>query len=137
MEKHLGRKMTAVLLAGSLLLAVLPAQAQEQNTPKEEVVYATLYSDGAVQGVYVVNSFVLDEAGKIVDYGDYTALRNMTSSEELHFTDQKITIEADAGRLYYEGILDDTTLPWNFEIKYWLDGVALSAEELEIGRAHV
>ena len=42
MEKHLGRKMTAVLLAGSLLLAVLPAQAQEQNTPKEEVVYATL-----------------------------------------------------------------------------------------------
>ena len=66
MEKHLGRKMTAVLLAGSLLLAVLPAQAQEQNTPKEEVVYATLYSDGAVQGVYVVNSFVLDEAGKIL-----------------------------------------------------------------------
>ena len=72
-----------------------------------------------------------------MDYGDYTALRNMTSSKELNFTDQKITIEADAGRLYYEGILDEATLPWNFEIKYWLDGVALSAEELAGKQGHL
>ena len=123
-------KVIAAVLAGILLFwSAVPVQAGEQIN-KEEVVYANLQSDGSVDVIYVVNSFVLNEAGQIVDYGDYTALRNMTSMEELHFENQRVTVDAEAGRLYYEGILNDNTLPWQFAITYWLDGQSITAEEL-------
>jgi len=124
------RKAIAVVLIGALLfLGVVPAQATEQIS-KEEVVYANLQSNGSVDAIYVVNSFVLNEAGQIVDYGDYTALRNMTSMEELQFENQRVTVDAKAGRLYYEGILNNNTLPWQFAITYWLDGKNITAKEL-------
>jgi len=123
-------KVIAIVLVGILLFwGVVPAQAGEQIS-KEEVVYANLLSDGSVDVIYVVNSFVLNEAGQIVDYGDYTALRNMTSMEELQFENQQVTVDAEAGRLYYEGILNDNTLPWQFAITYWLDGKNITAEDL-------
>ena len=130
-DKKTAQKLIAAVLAGSLLVfAVVPAQAGQQAIQKEEVVYANLLGDGTVDAIYVVNSFVLNEAGQIVDYGDYTALRNMTSMEELHFENQRVTVDAEAGRLYYEGILNDDTLPWTFSIRYWLDGREYTAEEL-------
>lgn len=125
------------MLIACLLLTIVPAQAQPENTPKEEVVYANLHSDGSVNGVYVVNSFLLDEAGQIIDYGDYTALRNLTSSEEVQFINQQVTIDAQEGRLYYEGILNDNTLPWLFTIEYWLDGIPMHAEELAGRSGHL
>lgn len=134
--KRKWKKGVALLLLVALLLAVAPAQAQE-NTPKEEVVYANLHSDGSVDGVYVVNSFVLSEDGQIVDYGDYTALRNLTSSEEIAFDDQRVTIDAQQGRLYYEGVLREDSLPWLFTIQYWLDGRAMAAEELAGKSGHL
>ncbi len=99
--------------------------------------YANLHSDGSVDGIYVVNSFLLNEAGQIIDYGDYTALRNLTSSEDVQFTNQQVTIAAQEGRLYYEGILNDDTLPWLFTIEYWLDGRPMAAEELAGQNGHL
>ncbi|MBO5140165.1 MAG: hypothetical protein J6B76_05885 [Peptococcaceae bacterium] len=129
-SKRKYHKVIAGVLVGALLfLGVVPAQAGEQIS-KEEVVYANLQSDGSVDAIYVVNSFALNEAGQIVDYGDYTALRNMTSMEELQFEDQRVTVDAKEGRLYYEGILNNNTLPWQFAITYWLDGKNITAEEL-------
>ncbi|MBO5300702.1 MAG: hypothetical protein J6A81_00635 [Peptococcaceae bacterium] len=129
-SKRKYHKVIAGVLVGALLFfGIAPAQAGEQIS-KEEVVYANLQSDGSVDAIYVVNSFVLNEAGQIVDYGDYTALRNMTSMEELQFENQRVTVDAKEGRLYYEGILNDDTLPWEFSITYWLDGKNITAEEL-------
>ncbi|MDD5953458.1 MAG: hypothetical protein PUC32_07430 [Oscillospiraceae bacterium] len=100
------------------------------NTPKEEVVYANLASDGKVSDGYVVNSFEMKQDGQIIDYGTYSALRNMTSSDEIHQDNGKITITTKAGKLYYEGKLDKMELPWTFSFHYYLDGKEYTAEEL-------
>ncbi len=138
MKQRRKKTWIAVGLIVSLLCAgILPAQASQQNISKEEVVYANLQGDGTVDTIYVVNSFTLNEAGQIIDYGDYTALRNMTSMEELQFEDQCVTVDAEAGKLYYEGILNNNTLPWQFQILYWLDGQAIAAEDLAGKNGHL
>jgi putative membrane protein len=83
-----------------------------------------------VEGIYVVNSFDLDEDGRIIDYGDYTAFRQLTALESFQREEDCITIDAKAGKLYYEGKLKDESLPWIFEIKYFLDGKEYSGEEI-------
>ncbi|MDO4553063.1 MAG: hypothetical protein Q4C22_05955 [Bacillota bacterium] len=128
-----GRRALALALAALLLLSPVLAGAvlaAEGNTPKEEVVYINLNGDGSVDKVYVVNIFDLDEDGRIIDYGDYTALRNMTTSDELIFENQTVLVDAGAGRLYYEGVLNSSVIPWVFDIRYYLDGAEYEAEEL-------
>ena len=50
---------------------------------KEEVVYANLDCTGNVEGVYVVNIFDTLEKVTITDYGEYTAVKNLISSEPI------------------------------------------------------
>ncbi|MCD7846278.1 MAG: hypothetical protein LUG57_10625 [Oscillospiraceae bacterium] len=116
----------AAVLCGGLACPALGAE----STPKEEVVYASLDGSGAVEAVYVVNIFDLAQAGTITDYGDYSALRNMTTTDEIVYEDGVVTIQAEAGKLYYEGTLENAQLPWTFEIHYYLDGVEYAAADL-------
>lgn len=125
--------MLAIVLSVILLLgAMLPvaAAAAETNTPKQEVVYINLNADGSVEKIYVVNIFELDSDGKIIDYGDYTALRNMTTNDEIQFENETVRIDTKAEKLYYEGILSNHSIPWDFSIQYCLDGKEYQAQEL-------
>lgn len=125
------KRIVAALLAAALVgTLVLPAFAAEESTPKQEVVYVNLNDDGSVSEIYVVNIFDLEKAGKIVDYGDYTSVRNMTTKDEIQFENGTVRINAGAGKLYYEGKLDGTAIPWDFSVKYRLDGQEISAGEL-------
>ncbi|MGN1350502.1 MAG: hypothetical protein ACI4VM_05850 [Anaerovoracaceae bacterium] len=127
------RRLTAVVLAAVLvfsLAAPVFAAAVRRSTPKEEVVYINLNSDGSVDKIYVVNIFELNEAGQIMDYGDYTALRNMTTSDELVFENETVRIDTTAGKLYYEGTLSRDVIPWILSFRYFLDGEESSAEAL-------
>ena len=83
--RNLSKKALAVMLAASMLLSapMTAFAAEEENTPKQEVVYVNLNHDGSVSDIYVVNIFDLDQKGQIVDYGSYTALRDMTSARSL------------------------------------------------------
>lgn len=129
--KHTKRFM-AVLLAVLLTVTALPIStfAEDGNTPKEEVVYINLNADGSVKEINVVNIFELDEDGQIIDYGKYESLRNMTTTDKINYADETVTIDAKAGKLYYEGKLESKAMPWNIEIHYYLDGEEYSAEEL-------
>lgn len=122
----------AVFLSGALVLCPTSAFAAEQetNTPKEEVVYINLNADGSVKEINVVNIFDLDGDGRIVDYGRYESVRNMTTTNEIGRSDDMITIDAKAGKLYYEGKLSDNVMPWNIEIHYFMDGKEYSGEEI-------
>ena len=123
-------------LAGFLTLALLcalptPVSAETAGgTPKEEVVYVNLSADGAVQEINVVNIFELENAGKIVDYGEYESVRNMTTTDEIRRNGDTVTIDAPAGKLYYEGRLKSDAMPWNMEVHYYLDGEEYSADEI-------
>ncbi len=117
----------ALLIAATLPTSVFAAQA---NTPKEEVVYVNLNSDGSVKEIYVVNIFELDKDGKVIDYGEYESLRNMTATDEIGYSGNKITVDAKAGKLYYEGKLKTNVIPWNISIRYYMNGSEYTAKDI-------
>lgn len=125
-------KIAAALLAVFMVLTVLPmsAVAVETNTAKEEVVYIHLNTDGSVKEIYVVNIFDLDKDGKIIDYGEYTELRNMTTTDKISYQDNMVTVDAKAGKLYYEGRLKENVMPWDIAIRYYMDGKEYTAKEI-------
>ena len=132
-KKNTGVKILSLLLAFSLMLMFsVPAFAATANTDstKQEVVYINLNSDGSVSKICVVNIFELDEDGQIVDYGDYTVLRNMTSNDKITFENETVRIDTKAGKLYYEGTLNQNVIPWIFSFRYYLDGTEYKAEEI-------
>ena len=128
-NKNLKRRITAFALTGLCVInqGVMPIAAAKEPTEKEEVVYGMLDGDGTVNGVYVVNSFT-DK--NIVDYGTYTNLRNLTTTDEMKTDGDKITIETEADKLYYQGNLESTDIPWNIQIQYFIDGTEYTAEEI-------
>ncbi|MGM9537416.1 MAG: hypothetical protein ACI3VN_03700 [Candidatus Onthomonas sp.] len=132
-NQHLCRAAALILsmtLAGSCLL---PASAAEVAAEKQEVVYANLAGDGSVTNAYVVNIFNPDQAGTITDYGNYASVRNMTSTAPVEIEGDTVTIQAEQGRLYYEGVLEQVQLPWLISLDYALNGAPCTAEELAGG----
>lgn len=125
-------KILPVILTAALLLSFVPvsAYAAEPNTPKEEVVYINLNGDGSIREINVVNIFNLDQDGQIIDYGRYQSLRNMTTTDEIHQSEDMVTIDAKEGKLYYEGKLDESVMPWNISLYYYMDGQEYTAEEM-------
>lgn len=103
-------------------------QASQMNTNnKEEVVYIMLDAEGNVDSVNVVNIF---GKGEITDYGDYSRVKMLTSTNPISQDGDKITFVSDQDRLYYQGTLDNTQIPWAISIEYTLDGKKITPEEL-------
>jgi putative membrane protein len=122
------KKIVSVLLtAVFFVLLSVPALSFDMPTTKEEVVYGILAADGSVQDLYVVNSF---PGGAIVDYGDYSDVHNMSSSEALIWEGDLVTINTTVDRFYYQGTLKKKALPWQIAIQYELDGEKLPAADL-------
>lgn len=126
-KKILASTLTAALLASMLSVPVLAAAL---NTPKEEVVYINLNTDGSVKEINVVNIFNLDGEGQVVDYGRYASVRNMTTTDKINYTEDGITIHTDTDKLYYEGRLNGNIIPWDISVHYYLDGKEYEAEEI-------
>lgn len=132
-KKGIDKKGMAVTLATVMVCsAAIPVQAADTtpNTEKEEVVYANLEADGTIKEINVVNIFDLKAAGRIVDYGNYENLRNMTTTDAIDYSGDTVKIDAKPGKLYYEGKLKETQLPWNISVTYYLDGKKCTPEEL-------
>ncbi|MGN1099423.1 MAG: hypothetical protein ACI4S9_03690 [Christensenellales bacterium] len=102
----------------------------EPTCTKQEVVYIRLNTDGSVSEICVVNIFDLSEDGQIVDYGDYTAFRNMTTDDRISYENKTVRIDTKAGKLYYEGTLSNNVIPWLFSFRYYIDGREYKAEEI-------
>lgn len=124
-----GKRAVAMMLVTAITLSS-PAfvQASNQQNEKEEVVYGILNQDGSVNGIYVVNIF--DEKGNIVDYGNYSSVRNMTTQDKITMEDDKIAVTNSNDKLYYEGTAKGHDLPWNISLKYFLDGKEYSSDEI-------
>lgn len=90
---------------------------------KEEVIYASLASDGNVSRVYAVNHFDVTGAGTVKDQGKYSSLVNLTNTDLLKQEGDTVSFHAGEGNFYYQGNMTTTDLPWTFEISYYLDGV--------------
>ena len=130
------RAAAAVLAAAVLCASALPAFAEgeqaENTASKEEVIYGKLAPDGTVQSIYAVNHFEATAGDTITDYGTYTAVRNMTTTDPLTQGDGTVSLTPSAdGSVYYEGTMDPSTpLPWLIEVHYILDGTEVEPEDL-------
>lgn len=123
------KKTLSLWLVLGLLLAAAPALAEDTAAPsvKEEVVYGMLEENGTPTELEVVNIFA---GGDLVDYGAYSAVKNLTGSETIAQNGDQITLHTDAARFYYQGTLTGKALPWLVSVTYTLDGQAVTPEKL-------
>ena len=130
--KHLKFKSGLSIVLACTILATfsIPAMAAEPNTEKEEVVYINLEKDGSVNEINVVNILTPDAGDGILDYGVYQGVRNMTTTDQVTYSGDTVSIDTSAERLCYEGKLDSKVMPWSIQIRYYLDGIEYSAEEI-------
>ena len=122
-------KRIIALVLGLAILAAAPVLGDPGAPPKEEVVYAHLSADGAVNRIFVVNAF-LDASGRITDYGDYRRVVNLTNTDQIKQSGQRVQVNTEPGNFFYQGELAGTEMPWLIGIDYLLDGRPVSASEL-------
>jgi len=112
--------------SSSTIPQVSPSQISLNETAsyeKGEVVYSTLDSRGKLVATYVVNQFDIKTPGRVVDYGAYEVIKNLSTEDKLARLDGATVFDAtDAGVFYYEGDSTSFDLPWDVSIEYWLDG---------------
>ena len=135
MKQFQNKKVVSAVLAVTMAVTgiqvpVLAAENQTENTDKEEVVYVNLNYDGTVKEINVVNILKPDSTGAIIDYGDYESVRNMTTTDAVDYSGDTVKINTDADKLYYEGKLKSTVMPWNVSIHYYMDGKEYSADDI-------
>ena len=141
------KKWLVIFVSGLLVLASFPITALSdensdkessdiENTPgnyssKDEVIYGNLHANGKARNMYVVNTFHVTESGEIIDYGDYTNVRNLTNLSGIEQTDDNdVQFQAEEGEFYYQGELENEPLPWDISITYLLDGREVNPDEL-------
>ncbi|MHB1315411.1 MAG: efflux RND transporter permease subunit [Christensenellales bacterium] len=138
--KLLSKKIITLIMA-ALLIFTIPSRASAGEAliepVKEEAVYVKLSGDGTAASTYIVNSFDVAEAGRFVDYGNYTEVRNLTTTEKLEIDGDSVSIDAPQGRFYYQGGMDGAKLPWTVNIQYVLNGVPVSAHETAGAAGHL
>ena len=127
------KKVTSVFLATLLVFPyqIGNASVNEEATSKDEVVYGSLSANGALHELYVVNMLEVEQPGSIIDYGEYTEVRNLTDLTVIEQDGDEVKLEASPGWFYYQGnMAADRELPWNIEISYVLDGQEILPEDL-------
>ena len=129
--KNVKKASTFVLTTSILMGSVYPAFA-DTNTSKDEVVYVKLNNNGNVDNVYVVNSFDIKNGEKIVDYGSYSNVLNLSTSDKLNYSNGVVdaNVSDTNKKFYYQGDMKDCEIPWDINIRYTLDGKNISSEEL-------
>ncbi|MDY4191282.1 MAG: hypothetical protein SOX72_03590 [Oscillospiraceae bacterium] len=129
----------AVLLAGAMTfggaLTVCAETGPELPLGYDEAYYATLdYYGGLTEGG-VVKSYRLRGRDKIVDYGVYDEVNNLTDGTEPKQSGNEITFSFDREApetFYFEGKTAEPykKLPWNISLSYRMNGVPVRAEEM-------
>lgn len=114
----------SVLLLGSL---IVPAFAEEAPTGKEEVIYIITDASGKVTDMEAVNIFA---GGDITDYGDYSDVKLLNTTDQITQNGNKITFSSSAEKVYYQGTMKNTVIPWNISIRYFLNGKEYSAADV-------
>ena len=117
--------MAVTLLTGTVMGQAVLAEGTEKQ--KEEVVYIITDAQGDVDSVNVVN---ICGSGNITDYGDYSSVKMLTSTDPIKLDGDKVTFETDKEQVYYQGTMEDAQIPWNIALTYELDGKEVTAEEL-------
>lgn len=121
---------SAVNSGGEIAASVPHASVTDGQYEKDEIVYVNLAHDGQVDSIYVVNSFTVSSAGRITDRGGYSEVINLTTTDPIRLNGDTVSVNAPAGKFYYEGVLGKRDIPWDIAVAYRLDGEPISGEAL-------
>ncbi|WP_258871993.1 YhgE/Pip domain-containing protein [Virgibacillus dokdonensis] len=141
------KKISLLLFIFMLVVAFLPSVVLANDDPaekesksstdkgeyetKDEVIYGNMRANGQLEEMYVVNTFQVTKPGKIIDYGAYSSVRNLTNLLDIDKNGNKIQFQAEEEKeFYYQGNMPNKPLPWDISITYILDGKEIQAEEL-------
>lgn len=119
--------LTFIIIFTFLFTSIASAITTDIPSEKEEIIYGILDLDGSVKQLYVVNIF---NSGTFTDYGDYSNVINMTTSDKIDVKDDKITLNANTDKFYYQGTLENKELPWDITIKYFLNDKEITGKNL-------
>lgn len=129
--------MVLLLILPSFLVSAEKSESSSDKTlgegsysEKHEVVYATLNASGEQGEMYVVNNFNVHEHGKIIDYGPYTDVKNLTDMTQIEQNDDQVELKAEEDDFYYQGNLEGKPLPWDINVSYTLNGEKVEPQEL-------
>lgn len=123
---RLFNKIISVVLSALIFMSIaLPVSAEASE--KEEVIYIMTNANGSVNGVYAVNIF---NSGDITDYGEYESVKMLNTSDKINFDGDKITFSTNSYKAFMQGTLTDAEIPWIISIKYFLNGVEMTADEI-------
>ncbi|MGN0445567.1 MAG: hypothetical protein ACI4IA_03320 [Acutalibacteraceae bacterium] len=67
--------------------------------------------------------------GDVTDYGDYSAVQMLNTSDDISQDGDRITFSTAADRVYYQGKMKSTVIPWDISLRYFIDGTEYSANE--------
>lgn len=121
--------MTAVIMVTNIGMSSVCAYAADGSSTndKEEVVYIITDATGKTNSVNVVNIF---EKGNITDYGNYSEVKMLNSTDSISQSGDKVTFSTDKDKVYYQGTLNQAQIPWNINISYELNGKSVTPEQL-------
>ena len=127
------KKVASIAISASILMGSMSSSFANENTYKEEIVYIKVDENGKIDNIYVVNSFNNNLENKIVDYGDYINVLNLSTTDKLNYKEGILdsNINNEESKFYYQGEMDkNTQIPWDINIEYYLDGKSISAKDL-------
>ena len=124
-------------IAASLAIIVFCSNvcSASPKSTKSESVFINLDYYGEVEQINVYNTFSIYGDDKVSDFGDYTSISNLTNKDEYE-TSEKGAREWDVAGLdsfSYIGKMDNeyyNQVPWNFKVRYKLNGVLIEPKEL-------
>lgn len=123
--------MAVMMTVGSIGMTGVNAYAADKKndteSKKEELIYIMTDADGDVKNVNAVNIF---GKGKVTDYGDYSSVKMLNTTDKIKQKRDKITFSSNKEKTYYQGTMKDTEIPWNINITYTLDGKEIAPKKL-------
>ena len=118
------KKILPLFLSAAMVSSLCaPVTAYANTSEKEEVIYINLTAEGSLKDVYAVNIF---GKGDITDYGNYSSVEVLNTTDEITQNGDTITLTTSADRVYYKGTMENAVIPWNISIRYFLDGTEYS-----------
>lgn len=120
-------KKSAAAALSLLLVCSLTVPAFAASSDKEEVIYVMTDASGKVTDMEAVNIF---PGGSVTDYGDYSAVKMLNTTDKITVNGNEVSFTSDAPRVYYQGTMQEAALPWNISLRYFLNGTEYTAQEL-------
>ena len=127
LKKALSKRVMCLVVTGSILS---PTAAWAEGVTKDETVYTTLSSDGALKSQTVVDWIHSDSVlNQIEDKSTLSNIKNLKGSEAPNKNGDSLIWNTDKNDIYYQGDTNKS-LPLSFKITYLLNDKEISANDI-------